>query len=115
LRNVGRGQFEIAVSVPLVLEYEAAAMRLICSSTLTRGEIEGIIDYLCSQAIATRISYLWRPQLPDPNDDMVLETAIAAGCDTIVTYNARDFVAVQRFGIEVETPQIFLNRIGVVE
>jgi hypothetical protein len=46
---------------------------------------------------------------------MILELAVAAGCQTVLTYNKRDFQGVDRFGIEVETPYEFLKRIGEVK
>lgn len=48
----------------------------------------------------------------DPKDEMVLELAVAAGCDTIVTYNKRDFRGVEKFGIRLLTAQEFLQELG---
>jgi predicted nucleic acid-binding protein len=62
---------------------------------------------LCSIAVRHEIFFLWRPVLRDPRDDMVLELAVAAGCESIVSYNRRDFKAAERFGIQVESS--FLN------
>jgi predicted nucleic acid-binding protein len=56
--------------------------------------------------------FLWRPYLKDPEDDMVLELAVTANCDFIVTYNIKDFKGAEEFGVEVITPQEFLERIG---
>jgi predicted nucleic acid-binding protein len=57
------------------------------------------------------IFFLWRPYLRDPNDDLILELAVAAGCDAVVTHNTRDFVGAERFGIDVLTPAAFLLRL----
>ena len=46
-----------------------------------------------------KIFFLWRPFLPDPTDDHVLEVAVAAGCDAIVTYNKRDFRDIGKLGL----------------
>jgi len=43
---------------------------------------------------------------------MVLELAVAADCDCIVTYNERDFRGVEQFGIRVLNPKTFLAEIG---
>src|SRR5947208_2448329 len=51
---------------------------------------------------------LWRPQLPDPADDLVLEIAVSGRCDTIVTFNRDHFVGSDRFAIGIETPAEFL-------
>ncbi len=48
----------------------------------------------------------------DPKDDMVLELAVNASCDTIVTFNVDDFEGVDEFGLRVMTPRDFLRKIG---
>ncbi len=65
--------------MPLVLAYEAVAKRHARELGLTFGDIETVLDYICSVASHRRIFYLWRPVLKDPGDDMVLELAVEAG------------------------------------
>jgi len=60
------------------------------------------------------IHLLWRPQLRNPDDEMVLELAVAAGCDHIVTYNKKDFAEARRFGLRVTTPREFLKLLGEI-
>jgi len=72
-----------------------------------------VLDYLCEVAEAHEIFFLWRPFLRDPDDDMVLEIAVKAGCHTIVTFNKRDFVGIEQFTLEALTPGEFLKQIGV--
>jgi predicted nucleic acid-binding protein len=55
---------------------------------------------------------LWRPFSRDPKDDMVLELAVAARCEVIITFNKRDFHGAESFGIGVLTPGEFLRKIG---
>lgn len=113
LSLVGTGKFEINISVPMVLEYEDAAKRLIGTKiSLTVEDVDNILDYLCLVAKHHKVYYLWRPTLKDPRDDMVLELAVSAGCPVITTYNLNDFQGVERFGIEAITPKVFLERIG---
>jgi predicted nucleic acid-binding protein len=100
--------------VPLVLEYEAVAKRLSRSLGLTHTDIENAIDYLCAVAQLQDVFYLWRPTLRDPGDEMVLELAVSAGCDAIVTYNAADYTEARRFGIDVLSPVAFLRKIGEI-
>jgi len=111
LRRLGEGAFEITVSVSLTLEYESVLVRHIADSYLTRQDVINLIDYLCEIATWQEIFFLWRPFLRDSGDDMVLELAVAAGCDRIVTHNTRDFLGVERFGIEVLTPAAFLQKL----
>ncbi len=57
--------------------------------------------------------FLWRPQLRDPGDEMVLEAAVSGGVDVLVTFNRRDFRgAPAQFGIEVLLPREAILRIG---
>jgi predicted nucleic acid-binding protein len=114
LSEVGKGPFEIALSGPLVLEYEDALLRPAAETKLTRADVEAVLDYFCSVAHLQSIFFLWRPLLPDPKDDSVLELAVAAGCQTIVTFNARDFREAQGLGISVQRPLDFLRSVGVL-
>lgn len=109
---LGSGWYEPAVSVPLVLEYEAVAKRFLKETRLTAKDIDAVIDYICSVACITHVSYLWRPFLKDADDDMILEAAVVAGCTHIVTFNVTDFGGAERFGITVMKPQAFLAAIG---
>jgi len=107
------GKFEINVSVPLVIEYEEVSKRLIGrKSELKSSDIDEILDYVCSVAHRRKVYYLWRPLLRDRKDDMVLELAVSAGCEIIVTYNKDDFKAAEQFGIRLVTAQEFLKQIG---
>lgn len=81
---------------------------------LTYADVDDILDYLCSVANRREIFFLWRPFLNDPKDDMVLELAVEAGCDCIVTFNTRDFAGVGQFGLRTVTPREFLREIGEI-
>ena len=114
LSLIGTGAFELSVSVPLVFEYEDVAKRHAAAVGLTAAEVDDVLDYLCSVAQHHRIYFLWRPVLRDPRDDMVLELAVEAACDFIITHNTRDFAGAERFGIQVITPGAFLRRLGAL-
>ena len=101
-------RFEIALSVPLALEYEAVLVRHADALGLSRKDAEGLVDYLCQVAHRQDIHFLWRPALTDPRDEFILELAVAAACEAIVTHNVRHFGAAPRFGIPVMTPGRFL-------
>lgn len=106
--------FHAHISVPLILEYEDAAQRILHKTTLSDDDLDNILNYLSSVSHRQKISFLWRPFLPDPKDDMVLELAIAGNCKAIITYNQKDFVGVEIFGIDILTPKAFLQQIGQV-
>ena len=111
---IDQGPFEINLSVPLVFQYEEVLRRQRCSLHVTQDGIVDFLDYLCSVANLHAVYFLWRPYLPDPQDDMVLDLAVNADCKYIVTYNKRDFRGVETFGIEVVTAKEFLEKIGAL-
>ncbi len=111
LSEVGKGHFELAVSVPLVLEYEDVLKRE-ASGVLRHEDVDDLIDYLCRVAHRQAVFYLWRPLLRDPDDDMILELAVACGARAIVTFNERDFGSAHRLGVEVWRPGRALEEIG---
>lgn len=99
--------FSIALSVPLVIEYEAVLLRH-TKPPRRRADVTALLDYFCLVGIQQRVFFLWRPLLRDPNDDMVAEVAVASQARAIVTHNAKDFEAVSRFGVQVLSPGDFL-------
>jgi putative PIN family toxin of toxin-antitoxin system len=109
LSLLAEGRFEIAISVPLLLEYEDVLGRHITAGLYGQQDIDDFLDYVCQVAHRQNIFFLWRPCLPDPKDDMVLELAVAAGCEAIVTYNQRDFVGADRLGLRADAPRDFLR------
>lgn len=102
-------QFQPVLSVALVLEYEDALMRHLDSMLLGEDAIRDLVDFLCHVGHRQEIFFLWRPCLPDPQDDMLLELAVAARATMIVTHNLRDFRGAENFGIEAIAPKDFLN------
>ena len=112
LSQVGKGRFEIALSVPLVLEYEDVLMRQAGIMNRDPIAVTDLLDYVCAVGKQQTIFYLWRPGLSDPGDDMVLELAVAANCTVIVTHNRRDFAGAARFGVRVLSPAEFLDELG---
>ena len=112
LKLLGRGKFEVCISVPLVLEYESAAKRISRSVGLRHSDIDDILDYICVVAEHRRIHFLWRPFLRDPSDDMVLELAVESASNYIITHNISDFAGIRQLGVEALTPGEFLRQIG---
>ena len=86
-------------------------IRHLAATSLSEDDVRNIIDYLCSVAVQQEIFYLWRPILRDPGDDLVLELAVAANCEAIITHNVRDFAGLSRFGPRLLTPGEFLQEL----
>jgi putative PIN family toxin of toxin-antitoxin system len=112
LSLIDSGKYELAVSVPLVLEYEAVAKRHTRATGLSTTDVDTFIDYICSIAKHHKIYYLWRPFLRDPKDDMVLELAVGSNSNPIVTHNTADFKGIEKYGLRVVKPHDFLREIG---
>lgn len=113
LKQIDQGLVTLLLSIPLALEYEAichlAEHRL--ASGLSQQEVEVFLSTLIGFAEPVDIYFLWRPQLRDPGDEMVLETAVNGQADSIVSFNRRDFgLAPKSFGIEVLLPREALMR-----
>jgi putative PIN family toxin of toxin-antitoxin system len=109
---INTGQFDIHLSIPLVLEYTEVLLRELPNLYLSREEVDDLIDFYCAVGVQHEIFFLWRPFLRDPKDDMVLELAVKAGCESIITYNTRDFAGVEQFGLSLLEPSEFLRLIG---
>jgi putative PIN family toxin of toxin-antitoxin system len=112
LRHVGDPRWQMNLSVPLVIEYEQTLKRVCTGGALSGSDIDSILDFLCANANLRPIFFLWRPFLIDPQDDFVLELAVESRADFVITFNTRDFVGAEHFGIRVISPREFLAIIG---
>lgn len=114
LKQLGSGRWRPNLTVAVALEYEAVLKRNCLEFGLTEGDIDDVLDAMISQAGLHRLYFLWRPVAADPDDDFVIEAAIASHSDFVVTFNRRDFRDSHRFGIECITPKEFLILLGEV-
>jgi len=94
-------------SPALFLEYEEVLKRpdQLAASGLLASDIDAILSELAGKIAPVKTHYQWKPQLRDPADEMVLEAAVNAQAQAIVTYNLRDFGPAKLFGIPVLNPE----------
>mgnify|MGYP003382016315 CR=1 FL=1 len=114
LRAADEGQVQLLNSVALVLEYEAKCTLPVHynAAGLSHGDALVFVDAITALSEPVELHYFWRPQLRDPDDEMVLETAINGRADAIVTFNVRDYgQAPFRFGVDVLLPAQAIQRI----
>jgi len=108
------GWVETLISPALVLEYEMVLTRPehLSVSGFLLEEVNGLLDTICEVGTKVIIQWHWRPQLHDPDDEMVLETAINGYANAIVTFNRTHFVhAGKQFGFQVLSPREALESV----
>src|SRR5438874_1363782 len=91
IRKARRGKIALLLSVPLAMEYEAVCVRPEhqLAAGLSEQEVRIFVDAVIAIAEPVKIHYLWRPQLRDPSDEMVLETAVNGRANLLITFNVR--------------------------
>jgi putative PIN family toxin of toxin-antitoxin system len=113
LRETLAGNGSWLCSIPLFLEYEEVLMRaeFVLETGRSRDDYRQFLADVASIIEPVDLTFLWRPQLKDPKDEMVLETAVNGQADAIVTFNLRDFKpANSLFGIALISPMQALER-----
>jgi len=114
LKLVLAGEIKPIASVPLFLEYEAVLSRPehLSAAQLSVPEVVNFLDVFAGFVEPAEIFYLWRPQLKDAGDDMVLEAAVNGQADVIVTFNTADFSGVaHRFNLKIMLPNELLKEL----
>ena len=103
-------EVEIALTVAVYTEWQGVMTRLEnLPSGATADDALAFLRYLASIAHLQDVHFLWRPFSRDPDDDMIVECAVAAGCEYIVTHNVKDFRRVEELKVQVITPAELLN------
>jgi len=113
LKALRDGRFRIMASVPLFLEYEAVLKRpeQLMVGRRTEAMVDAFLDALSLRTEPVHLHFLWRPQLRDPADEMVLETALNGRADALVTFNVSDFAPAGQFDLPVWAPREFLLKL----
>ena len=91
----------------LFLQYEDVLKRPkhIEATELTVGDMDAVLGALASLIEPVEVHILWRPQLRDPGDELVLEAAVNGRAEALVTHNVADFAeAAPRFGLPLLRP-----------
>jgi len=101
-------------SNPLIFEYESVLKREehLSAAGATIDDVDVILDMFTASAEQIKLYYLWRPQLKDAFDELVLETAVNGVADVLVTFNLRDFgKAPGSFGVTLALPRDVIGRL----
>jgi putative PIN family toxin of toxin-antitoxin system len=103
-------EIEIALTIAVYTEWQAVMTRPEnLPDGATADDALAFLRYLASIAHLQDVYFLWRPFSRDPDDDMIVECAVSAGCDYIVTHNVKDFRRVEELNVQVATPAEILN------
>jgi len=108
------GRYRLLMSVPLMVEYEAVLTRPehLEAAGVSSDDVRAVLDALAFVIEPVRLAYLWRPTLPDPQDDMALETAVNGRAEMLVTLNRRHFEpAAATFAVKIASPAEAIARL----
>ena len=112
-----REQLEYAISPLVALEYIGKI-----EDKVQDGLLDLPVEYylkivkaLIENGIQIQRPILNRPILPDNSDDKILECAIAGQCNSIITFNIRDFPSkiLNQYNVLAMTPGEFIKRGGL--
>jgi len=114
LRAARRGRVTLAATVPLCLEYEDVCSRPehVAAAEFSSADLAVFLDAVVNLVEPVDVWFLWRLQLRDPGDELVLEAAVNGRAPVIATFNRRDFrPAADRFGIDILLPAEAIRRV----
>ena len=107
LRHALVRRLHLLAAPALWLEYESVLKRpeMQRMHGLSGSDVDVFLDALAILVEPVSLHYRWRPQLRDPKDEMVLDTALNASAHALVTFNQRDFLpAAEHFGLRLLLP-----------
>ena len=114
LREVAEGRCTPLCTTAVFLEYEAVLLRpeQRLATRMSPEDVEGFLAAFASAADPVHLNFLWRPQLRDPADELMLEAAVNGQAAALITHNVGDFQFVtERFGVRTLTPGAFLKEL----
>ena len=116
LEGISKGIVKPVLSQALFLEYEDVLMRPgMLPSQMPQEAIERFLNAFIRASELQEVYFRWRPWLPDPHDEFVLELAVAAGCIPITTNNSRDFLPASQLGVRVMTPWELVSELNLTK
>ena len=109
LQTLRDGKWRMNVSAALLLEYEARLKIEAMRQNRPLAVVERFLNQLLAISNQRQVFFLLRPFLRDPKDDFIIELAVAARAEFIVTHNIRDFAGAAEYGMRVVRPNEFLD------
>lgn len=115
LSSLNDNRIQLFLSNSLLFEYEEVLKRNHELVNLEYNEIDSLLDDICSIASTKNIFFLWRPTTSDPDDDFIVDLAVASNIDYIITFNISNFLNAKKMNIKVITPKEFLQILGEIQ
>lgn len=93
LQKIRSRQIQMALSVPVFHEYRDVLTRekSLEDFELTFTDVEKFLRFVAYVGKPYKIYYLFRPNLKDENDNMLVELAVTSQSDYLITSNIKDF------------------------
>jgi putative PIN family toxin of toxin-antitoxin system len=115
LLAVAERRCTVLVTTAVFLEYEAVLLRPEhrLATHMDPADVEGFLAAFASASEPVELNFLWRPQLRDPADELMLEAAVNGRAEALVTHNVGDFqTATARFGVRALSPGAFIKELA---
>ena len=110
-----RGDLQPVMGASLLAEYEDVLNRdaLFENCRLNLAQQEELLDIFLSVCQWRHTYFSWRPNLRDEGDNHIVELAVAAAVSHVITWNTRDFAAMElRFpALKFISPPQFLKEL----
>lgn len=114
LRAARESRVTLLATAPLCIEYESVCSRPehVEAADFTPADLVVFLDAVIDLVEPVEVWFLWRPQLRDPGDELVLEAAVNGRAEAIATFNRRDFLpGAARFGVDVLLPAEAIRKV----
>lgn len=114
LRAARESRVTLLATAPLCIEYESVCSRPehVEAADFSPADLAVFLDAVVDLVEPIEAWFLWRPQLRDPGDELVLEAAVNGRAEAIATFNRRDFLpGATRFGVKVLLPAEAIRRV----
>lgn len=114
LQLASEGRIILIATSSLFLEYEEVLSRpdQLAAISFDLKELDIFMRALVQLIEPAALFFRWRPQMSDPDDEMVVEAAVNGRAHCIVTHNTKDFAAVAgTFNVRILKPSELLKEL----
>lgn len=115
LNLIRNRKLRLALSIPVFTEYKDVLSRksTLKDLSLTQEDIDKVLIFITYIAVPYNISFIFRPNLRDEEDNKFVELAVVSNAQFLITNNIKDFFHNKELSFpdfNVTTPAEFLNK-----